>query len=89
MSASSCTVCDSDRSFAGDREIRKEKLMPATVKKQSDHHCFRQVTDKLLHWIRNYQTREQLRYLDKRQLKDIGLSNADVSQELNKPFWKD
>ena len=89
MSASSCTACDSDRSFAGDRKIRKEKLIPATVKKQSGHHWFRQVTAKLRHWMQNYQTREQLRYLDKRQLKDIGLSDADVSQELNKPFWKD
>ncbi|MGO2234840.1 MAG: DUF1127 domain-containing protein [Marinomonas sp.] len=33
-------------------------------------------------------TRSRLSYLNETQLKDIGLTAADVYHEVNKPLWK-
>ena len=34
-------------------------------------------------------TRHHLRELDDRMLRDVGLTRADVTRELSKPFWRD
>ena len=39
-------------------------------------------------WIERTHQRKQLAKLDDRMLKDIGISRADVNQEIAKPFWK-
>ncbi|WP_187265523.1 DUF1127 domain-containing protein [Reinekea thalattae] len=39
-------------------------------------------------WRRNYVTRKHLSTLTSAQLKDIGLSETQVKNELAKPFWK-
>ncbi|RIA19247.1 uncharacterized protein YjiS (DUF1127 family) [Ectopseudomonas oleovorans] len=39
-------------------------------------------------WYRNLRTRRQLARLDARQLADAGISNAQRSEELDKPFWR-
>lgn len=39
-------------------------------------------------WQRNMRTRYQLAQLNAQQLADIGLSECDRSQELDKPFWR-
>ncbi|HEY1029327.1 MAG TPA: DUF1127 domain-containing protein [Pseudomonas sp.] len=39
-------------------------------------------------WHRNRRTRQQLARLDARQLADAGISSAQRSEELDKPFWR-
>ncbi|NLQ18429.1 DUF1127 domain-containing protein [Marinomonas sp. M1K-6] len=36
----------------------------------------------------NWRTRNRLSQLNEAQLKDIGLTAADVDHEVNKPLWK-
>jgi uncharacterized protein YjiS (DUF1127 family) len=36
----------------------------------------------------NWRTRSRLSQLNEAQLKDIGLTAADVEKEINKPLWK-
>ena len=38
--------------------------------------------------VHNWRTRHRIRYLNEAQLKDIGLTAADVDQEVRKPVWK-
>ena len=46
-----------------------------------------QVFTTLLEWEERTRQRRQLSELDTRMLKDIGLTQADVSREVEKPFW--
>lgn len=39
-------------------------------------------------WIERAYQRQQLAKLDDRMLKDIGVSRADASNEIAKPFWR-
>lgn len=39
-------------------------------------------------WIDRRRTRELLRSLDDRALRDLGLSRLDAWQEARKPFWR-
>lgn len=39
-------------------------------------------------WQRNLQTRRHLARLDRRQLADAGISEAQRQVELGKPFWR-
>ncbi len=41
------------------------------------------------HWQRNWSTRRQLAQLDARELRDIGLSQAEAAQEAARWFWQD
>lgn len=41
----------------------------------------------LLEWEERARQRHRLSGLDDRMLKDIGLTRADVSHEVEKPFW--
>jgi uncharacterized protein YjiS (DUF1127 family) len=40
-----------------------------------------------LEWQERARQRRRLAELDDRMLKDIGLTRADVSREVEKPFW--
>jgi len=42
----------------------------------------------LIVWNGRWQDREQLREMDPRILRDIGLSRRDVEREASKPFWR-
>jgi len=42
----------------------------------------------LLRWNARWQEREQLREMDERTLRDIGLSRREVEHEIAKPFWR-
>lgn len=42
----------------------------------------------LLGWRERYRQRRQLASFDQHMLRDLGLSNADVDQEIHKPFWR-
>jgi uncharacterized protein YjiS (DUF1127 family) len=45
-------------------------------------------TTQLVHgWLQRSQQRRNLRELDDRALRDIGLSRAEVNLEADKPFW--
>jgi uncharacterized protein YjiS (DUF1127 family) len=41
----------------------------------------------VLDWQERARQRRRLSELDDRMLKDIGLTRADVSREIEKPFW--
>jgi uncharacterized protein YjiS (DUF1127 family) len=46
------------------------------------------VFDRLYDWQARAAERALLDSLDERQLRDIGLSRADISREVTKPFWQ-
>jgi len=39
-------------------------------------------------WMQRIDSREKLKTLSDRSLKDIGLTRKEVEQEIHKPFWK-
>lgn len=49
---------------------------------------FRSLLDLILEWQDRSQQRRRLAEMGPRMLKDIGLSRADVWQEVHKPFWR-
>lgn len=44
--------------------------------------------DCMVSWQKRAAERHHLSGLDDRLLKDMGLSRADVDQEISKPFWR-
>jgi uncharacterized protein YjiS (DUF1127 family) len=48
----------------------------------------RNTIDLLLVWRERARQRRQLRSLNDRMLRDIGLTRADVLAESSKPFWR-
>ena len=44
--------------------------------------------DSVVAWQQRAAQRHHLNGLDDRLLKDMGLSRADVDNEVNKPFWR-
>ena len=46
------------------------------------------MVEHLLNWHDRRRQRLQLARMDDYMLRDIGLSQADVSQETSKPFWR-
>lgn len=44
--------------------------------------------DRALVWLERVRQRRHLAELDDRLLRDIGLSRAEVEQEISRPFWK-
>lgn len=45
------------------------------------------ISETLVVWQRRWETRQQIRQLDDRQIADVGLSRADLEREARKPFW--
>jgi uncharacterized protein YjiS (DUF1127 family) len=41
----------------------------------------------LVEWQKRDEMRNQLAHLDARMLQDMGLTEADVRREIEKPFW--
>lgn len=39
-------------------------------------------------WLQKYRSRQLLATLDRRQLKDIGITREEALQEIRKPFWR-
>ncbi len=39
-------------------------------------------------WLERHRSRRQLARLDQRMLRDIGMTDFEVSIEVSKPFWK-
>lgn len=44
--------------------------------------------DALFTWLERVQERRALASLSDSQLKDVGLSRADISREIDKSFWR-
>jgi uncharacterized protein YjiS (DUF1127 family) len=42
----------------------------------------------LVEWLRRWRSRESLGRLTERELRDVGLTQADVVRECGKPFWR-
>ena len=40
-------------------------------------------------WRRRSRERQELASLDRRTLRDLGLSSSEVNFEANKPFWRE
>ncbi|WP_296255529.1 MULTISPECIES: DUF1127 domain-containing protein [unclassified Pseudomonas] len=47
------------------------------------------VASRIARWCKLYHQRIELASLSDDALKDIGLSRADVTQEIERPFWDD
>lgn len=47
----------------------------------------RTLVERLLTWQEAMAERQRLAELDDRQLRDIGLSRADIERELRRPLW--
>lgn len=48
----------------------------------------RRLTTKFAHWRQRAQTRTELAHLGPLEMRDLGLSDADVWRESRKPPWK-
>jgi uncharacterized protein YjiS (DUF1127 family) len=48
----------------------------------------RAVLERMSSWRQRRRTRAMLWQLNERELKDIGISRADVWAEARKPFWR-
>jgi uncharacterized protein YjiS (DUF1127 family) len=44
--------------------------------------------DQVLAWQERARQRQMLASFDERQLRDVGLTRADVDRESEKPFWR-
>jgi uncharacterized protein YjiS (DUF1127 family) len=44
--------------------------------------------DVVLKWLERRRERRALERLDDSMLRDIGLSRADIQEEVGKPFWR-
>lgn len=44
--------------------------------------------DALFTWLERAQARRSLASMSDTQLKDVGLSRADIVSEVDKPFWR-
>jgi uncharacterized protein YjiS (DUF1127 family) len=45
--------------------------------------------DTLMTWQERARERRQMTWLSERELRDIGLSQAEMARELAKPFWRE
>ena len=64
------------------------------VHKSSDHKAaavplWKRAIQRVLHWRELARQRRELATMSDEALKDIGLSRADIQQEVERPFWAD
>lgn len=52
-------------------------------------HALGRLHERLAHWRDNARGRRQLAAMDRRALKDIGLTRVGAWREVNKSFWED
>ncbi|HYG86397.1 MAG TPA: DUF1127 domain-containing protein [Azospirillum sp.] len=51
-------------------------------------HRLNHILETVAQWHQRAASRRELARLDDRMLHDIGITNADVEEEISKPFWK-
>lgn len=56
--------------------------------RQTSASVFGRLVDMYFDWRERSRQRRHLAGLDHHMLRDIGLSRADVDQEVSKPFWR-
>ncbi|MDX1539947.1 MAG: DUF1127 domain-containing protein [Geminicoccaceae bacterium] len=62
--------------------------VPALELRPEPRRTFRRMVEALLTWHERIRQRQALAALTDHMLRDIGLSRADVSMEVDKPFWR-
>ena len=67
---------------------RLDEAVPALRLRPDLPRVLRRVLDMLLTWHERSRQRQALAGLSDHMLRDIGLSRADVSMEVDKPFWR-
>lgn len=50
-------------------------------------HLKRTLLESVKVWLKKSQSRNELRTMDDRSLRDIGLTRADVIQDINRSYW--
>lgn len=68
-----------------------EQLLSSTVEKLSapkSRSLVVEIGTGLLRWQERWRERRRLGAIDDHMLRDIGLSRADIDQEVRKPFWR-
>jgi uncharacterized protein YjiS (DUF1127 family) len=55
---------------------------------KADRGLVTRLFDQVFTWLDRARQRRHLGELDDRLLRDIGLSRADVDQEISRPFWQ-
>ena len=64
-----------------------QPLRPCAAAQPSTH-WLAATSSTLRRWLQRIRGRDVLSGLDERMLKDIGLTRADVTVEVDKPFWR-
>ncbi|ODC03471.1 hypothetical protein BFW38_07845 [Terasakiispira papahanaumokuakeensis] len=59
-----------------------------TLKKAADTRSGKTTQKRPLTALERHHSRQMLRHLDARLLRDIGLTEADAQREVSKPIWK-
>jgi len=62
--------------------------MPETIIDAGHLTNSRKLTSLLFGWLVNHRTRSDLKGLDQERLRDLGLSDQDVAEEVRKWFWQ-
>lgn len=79
------------RSIA-DKPVLPVAVMPARIGVMAQGRLTLAILARLIdlvqEWRERYRQRRHLASLDHHMLRDIGLSSADVEQEIRKPFWR-
>ncbi|QQP92209.1 DUF1127 domain-containing protein [Skermanella sp. TT6] len=68
--------------------IRKSAPLGADISLKSFNRLLVTVFDTVLEWQDRARQRHRLGEMDDHLLRDIGLSRADLEQEVVKPFWR-
>jgi uncharacterized protein YjiS (DUF1127 family) len=61
----------------------------APVHKSTAAPLWKRAMQRVLHWHELARQRRELATMSDEALKDIGLSRADIQQEVERPFWMD
>ncbi len=61
----------------------------ASVQKSAAAPLWKRAIQRVLHWHELARQRRELATMSDEALKDIGLTRADIQQEVERPFWMD
>ncbi|MCP4295270.1 MAG: DUF1127 domain-containing protein [Proteobacteria bacterium] len=69
-------------------QIRQPHLISLAPLTEELSQFFTKAAQTVSKWKNNYRSRKELALMDSHMLKDIGLTEADVYNEVEKPFWR-
>jgi uncharacterized protein YjiS (DUF1127 family) len=70
------------------REAAMAEVLPRRLTISQDTGVFERVVRWLVQWRRRRRELTELARLGERELRDIGVTPAEVAAELRKPFWR-